>query len=401
MKLKKSDVVCWYPSAMVDFKSILNWTDGRGNKLEPNVFLFTDNLYRHHIINGYENELIQFGNDFNNIDCHFEMINVLSFFNSENINEEVVNDYTINNNYHHLLPNEYIDYMKCCGNRGKIIFKNQALFGGKELWIDGDLNLSGLDNIISLGPIAGVSGWVNINDTNLTKDDFEGVNVNRIYTNEDINIFPITCEGMSCISFGEIKIVLIPFSNQEFYQCLMKNSIKINCLYAKRTCENFAYMDTLTSIGVKEAMVGTLTGEEEYLMKNDFRYKKVGEPFLAIDLHNNGEDIVQLYYLLEEDVSDRAKLFVEKSIINKDVVMRNVIHYFLSQRLQTETLLECLNNAKNKENLVNEFEYLYVLPPITENLDDFSYAIISFIYSLFNKEQISSFTVGDAIKHLN
>ncbi len=100
-------------------------------------------------------------------------------------------------------------------------------------------------------------------------------------------------------------------------------------------------------------------------------------------------------------VSNRAKSFVENSIINNDIIMRNVIHYFLSQRLKTETLLECLNNATNKENLVNEFEYLYVLPPITENLDDFSYAIISFIYSLFNKEQISNFTVGDAIKHLN
>lgn len=294
MKLKKSDVICWYPSPMMDFKSALNWGHARGNKLEPNVFLFTDNLYRHHILNGYENELIQFRNDFNNIDCHFELINVLSFFNSENINEEVINDYTVNNNYHHLSANEYIDYMKCCGNRGKIIFNNQALFGGKELWIDGDLNLSELKNIISLGPIAGVSGFVNINNTNLTKDDFEGINVNRIYTSEDINIFPITCEGMACISFGDIKIVLIPFSNQEFYECLIKNSIKIDSLYAKRTCDNFDYIETLTSIGIKEAMVGTLTGEEECLMKNDFRYKKVGEPFLATDTHN-GEDIVQLY----------------------------------------------------------------------------------------------------------
>ena len=100
-------------------------------------------------------------------------------------------------------------------------------------------------------------------------------------------------------------------------------------------------------------------------------------------------------------ISNRAKSFVENSIINNDIIMRNVIHYFLSQRLQTETLLECLINAMNKENLVNEFEHLNILPPITENLDDFSFAIISFIYSLFNKEQISSLTVSEAIKHLN
>ena len=100
-------------------------------------------------------------------------------------------------------------------------------------------------------------------------------------------------------------------------------------------------------------------------------------------------------------ISNRAKSFVENSIINNDIIMRNVIHYFLSQRLQTETLLECLNSATNKDSLVYEFEHLNILPPITENLDDFSYAIISFIYSLFNKEQISSFTVGDAMKHLN
>jgi hypothetical protein len=55
----------------------------------------------------------------------------------------------------------------------------------------------------------------------------------------------------------------------------------------------------------------------------------------------------------------------------------------------------------NKENLVDDFEYLNILPPITVNLDDFSFAIISFIYSLFTKEQIASFTVDEAIKHLN
>jgi hypothetical protein len=402
MRLKESDVVCWYPSAGLDYSSYLNWMNSRGNKLEPNVFLFTDNLYEHHILNGYENELIQFRNDFNNIDCHFELINVLSFFHSEKINEEVINDYTINNNYHHLSPNEYIDYMKCCGNRGKIIFKNQALFGGKELWIDGDLNLAELKNIISLGPIAGVSGFVNINNTNLTKDDFEGINVNRIYTSEDINIFPITCEGMASISFGDIKIVLIPFSNQEFFECLIKNSIKIDCLHAKRCCDNFEYINTLTSIGVKEAMLGTLRSEEDCLIvrNKDFRYKKVGEPFQAIDSCNM-DDEIQIYNLLKEGVSDRAKLFVEQKITSKDDLMYNMIHYLLSERDPSENLIDFLKSTVDKDIKTQKaFEYFNILPPITEDLDDFIWAIIAFTKALFNEEQIEIFTLKEGLSLL-
>lgn len=302
IKLDKSDVVCWYPSAMKDFKSILNWENDRGNKLEPNVFLFTDNLYSSYLINNYEDAILQFRNDFNNVDCRTDMIDMLIFYN------------------------------------GSRIFK----------------------------------------------------------------------KGMACFSFNDKKIILIPHeymtdSNQTFYKYLIDNFISIDCFYAKRTCDDFKYVDTLSSIGVKEAMLGTLTGEEDSLIvrNNDFRYKKIGEPFQAIASINDFCDFVQLYNLLEEGVSDRAKLFIENNISNKDIVIRNVIHYFLSQREQTETLLECLNNATKKENLVNEFEHLNILPPITENLDDFSFAIISFIYSLFTKEQISIFTVADAIKHLN
>lgn len=194
MRLKKSDVICWYPSPMLDFKSILNWEQAKGNLLQPTVFLFTDNLYSSYIVNNYENAIVQFQKDFDNVDLNIDIINTLIFSN------------------------------------GRRLFK----------------------------------------------------------------------ESMACFSFKENKIILIPHeymtdSNQTFYKYLTKNSISLDCLYAKRTCVDFNYIDTLKTIGIKEAMVGTLTGEEENLMKNDFRYKKVGEPFLAIDSHTNGKDEVQLY----------------------------------------------------------------------------------------------------------
>jgi hypothetical protein len=402
IKLKKSDVVCWYPSALTDFKSILSWENDRGNKLKPNVFLFTDNLYSYHIINKYEDELVQFRKDFNNIDFRFEMLNMINFIEGEKNVELESCEKNEEDLYYHMIPENYLENMEYVSFNGEHL--NIVLqLNGQKIWIDGDLNLSGFENIISLGPIAGISGWVNIKNSNITKEDLSNIQVKNIYTDNDINILPIKKEGMSCITNRELKIILIPSSNQEFYESLVKNSIKIDCLYAKRTCDDFGYINTLTSIGIKEAMLGTLTSEEDSLIvrNNDFRYKKIGEPFQAISSINDFCDFVQLYNLLEEGVSDRAKSFVENSIINNDIIMRNVIHYFLSQRVQTETLLKCLNYAMNKENLVDDFEYLNILPPITVNLDDFSFAIISFIYSLFTKEQIASFTVYEAIKHLN
>lgn len=292
MRLKESDVVCWYPSSMLDFKSILNWEQARGNILQPNVFLFTDNLYIN-LINNYEDAIIQFQNDIKNIDFRFENYDIISFNEEENTEPE----FSIENEqdlYYHMTPKKYLEMMVCVSFYGEQLKKLLQL-NGQKIWIDGNLNLSGAENIESLGPIAGVSGWVNINNTNLTREDLTGIKVGNIYTYEDVNIAPINCSGMGCIEFADKRIIFIPLSNSEFYNYLIKNNIVIDCFFGKRTCDNFKYINTLTSIGIKEAMVGTQTGEEEYLMKNDFRYEKVGQPFLASDSHTNGEDEVQLY----------------------------------------------------------------------------------------------------------
>jgi hypothetical protein len=402
MRLKKSDVVCWYPSAMVDFKSILNWTDGRGNKLKPNVFLFTDYSYGGNLINNYEDALVRLRNDFDNIEFTLTLANVISFYNSENIENEVINNgNNIDDNYYHLSPNEYINYLKYANNHGDVIFRSQ-LFEGQQLWIDDNLDLSGLENIISLGPIAGISGWVKIINTNLTKAEFEGIKVNRIYTNSDINLFQINCEGMACISFGDSKIILMPFSNQELYNCLVNNALKLNCFYAKRTTDNFSYIDTLTSIGVKEAMLGTLTtGEEECLIvrNQDFRYKKLGQPFQAICSINDFNDFVQLYALVEEGVSNRAKSFVERKINDKNnETIKNIVHYLLSERDPSENILDFLKSTVDKDIKTQKaFEYFNILAPITENLDDFIWAITAFTKALFDEEQIESLTLNEAI----
>ena len=299
IKLKNSDVVCWYPSPMIDFKSILNWEHARGNKLQPNVFLFTDNLYSSHLINNYEDASVRFRNDFNNVDYRTDLINMLIFYN------------------------------------GSRIFK----------------------------------------------------------------------KGMACFSFNDKKIILIPHeymtdSNQTFYKYIVNNSISIDCLYAKRTCDDFGYINTLTSIGVKEAMLGTMTDEEDSLIvrNNDFRYKKIGEPFQAIASINDFCDFVQLYNLLEVGVSDRAKLFVEKTIINNNDTMHNMIHYLFSEREPSEKLKDFMKSTVDKDIQTQEaFKYFNILPPITENLDDFVWAIIVFTKTLFNDEQIEKFTITEAL----
>jgi hypothetical protein len=71
--------------------------------------------------------------------------------------------------YHHLSPEDYLSLMRVMSNRGNA-FKKLKNYRDKPLWIDGNLSVSDLD-IKDLGPIAGISGNLDISRTNISSID--------------------------------------------------------------------------------------------------------------------------------------------------------------------------------------------------------------------------------------
>jgi hypothetical protein len=285
------DLVCLHPSSGRDFQSLYNWTRDMNNELNPNVFLFTDIEYA--IVDGksvkhMNRNLVE---EINGYDYTVEYISELTFGNYEKENPiEILKVPQDNNQYHHLAPEEYLDLMEYTSNRGDII--SRLKYRDKPIWIDGDLDVSGKEGV-NLEGIAGISGYLNIRNTNLSRETFKNIEVEHIYSDTDINNNSFI-KRMACISFNDIKIIIIPAKNEVFYKYLFDNSIKISCFFVKRAWDNFEYIDSLNSIGVKEALVGE--NEEMYLMENDDNYEKIGEPFVAESSEFEG-DFVTLYKL--------------------------------------------------------------------------------------------------------
>jgi thermostable 8-oxoguanine DNA glycosylase len=98
--------------------------------------------------------------------------------------------------------------------------------------------------------------------------------------------------------------------------------------------------------------------------------------------------------------SKRAELFVTKTIKENHILMSKMVVYYLSQRGLEETLKNCIRYTENKDKYVVEAcEYFNILPPIQE-INDFSYALLSFMNELFNNEQVNLFTNRQAIDYL-
>jgi hypothetical protein len=83
--------------------------------------------------------------------------------------------------YHHLTPEKYLELMTIASYNGNF-FKKIKKYKDKPLWIDGDLNVSGLP-IKYLGPIAGISGKLDISRTNISSID--GIKVTRHVSDYD------------------------------------------------------------------------------------------------------------------------------------------------------------------------------------------------------------------------
>jgi hypothetical protein len=68
--------------------------------------------------------------------------------------------------YYRISPEDYLDMMKYASNNGNV-FRKMKEYGGKPLYITGDLDLSGED-VTDIGPIAYVDGSLNISNTKVS-----------------------------------------------------------------------------------------------------------------------------------------------------------------------------------------------------------------------------------------
>jgi hypothetical protein len=102
-------------------------------------------------------------------------------------------------------------------------------------------------------------------------------------------------------------------------------------------------------------------------------------------------------------MTKRARLFVEKVISENDInFMKNILHYYLSTRESCDSMENCIIQTTQKDALViNACEYFEIIPPISQNSDDFSSTLKVFIDKLFSIEQIRAFTIKDAINYLH
>ena len=77
--------------------------------------------------------------------------------------------------YYRISPEDYLDMMKYASNNGNV-FRRMKEYGGKPLYITGDLDLSGKD-VTDIGPIAYVDGSLDIRNTKVS--DLGGLQVKR------------------------------------------------------------------------------------------------------------------------------------------------------------------------------------------------------------------------------
>lgn len=98
-------------------------------------------------------------------------------------------------------------------------------------------------------------------------------------------------------------------------------------------------------------------------------------------------------------MTEHARLFVDKIILENDIrFMKNILHYYFSTRDANESLIQCIGNTTQNDALViSACEYFEIIPPISQNVEDFSLALVTFINYVFSQEQIKAFIVKEAM----
>jgi len=83
--------------------------------------------------------------------------------------------------YYRISPEDYLDMMKYASNNGDV-FRRMKQYGGKPLYITGNLDLSG-KNVKDIGPIAYIDGYLDIRNTKVA--DLGGLQVKRYISDSD------------------------------------------------------------------------------------------------------------------------------------------------------------------------------------------------------------------------
>ncbi len=100
-------------------------------------------------------------------------------------------------------------------------------------------------------------------------------------------------------------------------------------------------------------------------------------------------------------MTNRAKHFVAHSIVKNDILMINMLTYYLTTRSEEEMLCDTITNTlKLDTQLKSAKTYFEILPPISQSNEDMAYALASFINVLFTKEQINSINNHSAVVFL-
>jgi len=100
-------------------------------------------------------------------------------------------------------------------------------------------------------------------------------------------------------------------------------------------------------------------------------------------------------------MTNRAKDFVAHSIAKNDILMINMLTYYLTTRSEEEMLCDTITNTlKLDTHLKSAKQYFEILPPISQSNEDMAYALVSFINVLFTKEQINSINNHSAVVFL-
>lgn len=278
VKLNQTDVLCWYPSSGKDFKAMNNWLNGKGNNIIPNIFIYTDDNYVVEIDKG----LVSFGesNLFDAIDGDFtvEYYTGLDLYHFADEGDFTLYETpVIDNQYCQISANEYLTSMRCYAYLGQNLAR-QPRFNNQQLWIDGCVDLSGNNNV-HLGPLAGISGCLNVDDLTWHNSQSQDV-LNELLAN---SISPTECinclyykKNIACLSTAGVKIIIVPSRNNDFYDYLRRTSKKIHAFFEKRSWDNFDYIDSLTRIGVEEAMA-----YQDEVPAFCVNYDRVGESFIA------------------------------------------------------------------------------------------------------------------------
>ena len=100
-------------------------------------------------------------------------------------------------------------------------------------------------------------------------------------------------------------------------------------------------------------------------------------------------------------MSNRAKHFVANSIVKNDILMINMLTYYLTIRSEEEPLCDTIANTQKLDtHLKIAKKYFEILPPISQSNEDMAYALVAFINVLFTKEQINSMNNNSAVVFL-